>query len=216
MNPKRVYFIAAAVVIVVIGVVGYIGWVRKQETASVRSPLPDGAAPATKPIVQDEPANWKIYSDGKLGITFKYPPQWSLNKLIDNTPYLEIRADNIGAYGLEYEDRELQKSIANETVPGIISFTNGKGLLGINCAELGQDYPLPNYTLVFFSKGKKILMNVSDLQMNLEPGAKMCSRQKATDYPYLREIDPPNMVNGIEYKVYNDFVTLIKETLVLK
>ena len=85
----------------------------------------------------------------------------------------------------------------------------------MNCIDAEGAYPSPFYGLLFSHKEKWIELAVSDLGVNLEPGTTMCSKQDA-DYPYLQRIRPPNKIGDKKYKVYDDFMTLIRETLIIK
>jgi len=78
MNQKRfVNIILVVLIVVFVGVVGYLTLVKKPEApTTTNQPQPT----TTIPITQDTTDNWKIYRSEKYGFEFRYPADWKVNE----------------------------------------------------------------------------------------------------------------------------------------
>lgn len=88
MNQKGfANIILVLVIVALVGVVGYFVLVKKSEPVAQRTtPISTQTkTPASTPTPKDETANWKTYTSDKDHFSFKYPPNWSLNKEIGDS-----------------------------------------------------------------------------------------------------------------------------------
>lgn len=63
------------VVIIALAVSGYLIYQKKATSNPIPTPLPQ-QTPQPSPSPADETANWKTYTNAKLGYSFKYPQDW--------------------------------------------------------------------------------------------------------------------------------------------
>lgn len=74
-SKKFLTFLLVFVVMVVIGVGGYVLGTRKTQTPA-KSPEPTPIASIQPTFTPDPTANWKTYTNQKLGFQFQYPADW--------------------------------------------------------------------------------------------------------------------------------------------
>ena len=84
------------IVLVVAIVAGGIGFMLARKTevptkkpVAMQQPVAQPAQ-SVAPRVTDETANWKVYTNSKLGISFKYPTDWKINMPNDINEFIEI------------------------------------------------------------------------------------------------------------------------------
>ena len=76
MNQKWIAsIILIAVIIVLVGAVGYFAFVKKS------TPIVQQTTPTTTP--KFEIANWKTFMDTKYGFSFRYPVDWKVSSFVD-------------------------------------------------------------------------------------------------------------------------------------
>lgn len=87
-NTRKWLIIGGVVLVVIlaagVAILGYQNFQARQQAQVTPTPPPAGGSelpPAPPPVpgepTTDETANWKTYTDAKLGFSIKYPPQWS-------------------------------------------------------------------------------------------------------------------------------------------
>jgi hypothetical protein len=174
---------------------------------------------------EDNEKNLKEYTDTTTGVSFKYPSEWSIgseknNPESEKKPKLFVDSLDINKMstvcgelgGCQQDAKKLQQDIEKGIAPGIISFNGGKGSLVINCSgNEGYDLvPSPMYEFTFFKGDKSYLVRLNDLSHRLK-GKETCVQSS-----YLKKIQSPSETKGDDYQPYNDFLSMIKNTLVIK
>lgn len=235
MNSKQVSIVLGVVVVVLLAVVGYMALRdnSQTETLSQQNTAPNNnlvgnnantaqsTNTAQSPTQYNETANWKTYTDSSIGISFKYPSNWTVGGY-NKSPNVEVYSSLISSLQTEcgelgtcqqYE-RSNKKVIEDGSMSGIISFNGGKGSLIATCSgnEGGDLVPTPFYKFKFFKGERLYEISLNDLPTKLSANSD-CNSSK-----YLQDVIKaiPNPISDTKYKTYNDLLTMIKQTLVLK
>ncbi len=176
-------------------------------------------------MVKSIDTNTKQYTNEESGLSLQYPSTWSLWDDIDDIKIPHLFIDDEAYYikgvstecgelgGCQEDVKKLKQDIEDGTAPGIITFQGGKGSLIATCAgNQGWDFiPSPFYEFKFFKGDRIYSIRLNDLSHRLNKKEGACAQNS-----YIKKIQPPDEQKLAEYKPYDDFVALIKNTLVLK
>lgn len=206
----------------------------KDESKQAVSPLDESISSQNTPftnkavsgnMIKTIDTNTKQYTNEESGLSLQYPSAWSLWDDIDDIKIPHLFIDDEAYYikdlntvcgelgGCQGDEKKLQQDIENGTAPAIITFQGGKGSLIVTCSgNEGWDFvPSPMYEFRFYKGDRIYSLRLNDLSHRLNKKEGAC----AQNY-YIKKIQPPNGQKQAEYKPYNDFVSLIKNTLILK
>lgn len=183
------------------------------------TPPPASIPPAslTDKAQSDETVNWKVQSDSKAGWSFKNPTTWVVGGSFDayNQPKLTVSTDYISRLpkvcelGLcQPNVNRLTKQIEEESIPGVVSFKSGKGVITTGATVEGAPPISPWYKLTFIKGDEYYTFQLTDYSTTFK------TENEAT--AYLAQIHAPAKVTTGKYEVYNDFITLIQKTLVVE
>lgn len=92
INWKFIFIVVIVGFLTGAGILGYYYlWIKDLETklAEIETKLP--AVKPPEKVIEDETANWKIYTSSKIGFSIKYPPGWE-------TSEEQVRGESIGMY----------------------------------------------------------------------------------------------------------------------
>ena len=103
-------------------------------------------------------------------------------------------------------------SIEKGTIPNIIKFSGGKGVLTVTCSgnEGWEGIPGPFYAFEFFKDNKKFGISLNDHSVRLKKGG-LCREGS-----YIKKIESSNVSSDPNYEVYNNFKKLIEKTLTVE
>jgi len=115
MRNGSVVIIVAVILAAVIGAVGVLGYQKflaksqanEQVTQSTNSTQQTQVS--SSPSVNDETANWKVYSNKKLKFSIKYPPMWQVSEDIQES----------GSYVVLSKDKEFSEQLSIRVVGNI-------------------------------------------------------------------------------------------------
>ena len=184
----------------------------------------------TQPQPADNPVKTitKQYSSPKSNLSFEYPAAWSLeyaNASYEKTPHLYVYEGNIREMqtvcgelgGCQQDEKKIQQDIENGTAPGIINFKGGKGSLTVYCSgpESWDGIPSPMYELKAHQGDKIYSVILNDFSNRFKASEKGPSLN-CLEENYIKKIKAPKKINQAEYKPYDDFVSLIENTLTIK
>lgn len=184
---------------------------------------------AVKTIQQEgKNENMLGYAKNQEGLSFKYPSSWSLysteNDYDDGkSPKLFIEIWDINGMsttcgdrgGCQQDEKKLQQDIEKGTAPEIMDFQGGKGSFKVtfSCNENPKGLiPSPTYKFAFYKENKAYLITLNDRSHQLTlNGSGVCNSSNDSN-----KIQFQKELNDSSYQAYNDFISLIKNTLVLK
>ena len=226
MNRKSFVNILLVILIVtLVGIVGYFVSVKKSILKTQQTSIPTSTQiPPTKipaPMQRYETANWKTYTDNKIGLSFKYPSTWIINSY-NESPDLSIHSSLIsdlsntcGELGTcQQHELNNKKIIEDGGMSGIIFFNGGKGSLIVTCSgnEGGDLVPTPLYEFKFYKDDRVYEIILNDLSTRLSTDSD-CNNSK-----YIQDLIKgiPDHISDLKYSTYNNLLILIKQTLVIK
>ncbi|MDD5031549.1 MAG: hypothetical protein PHR36_00710 [Patescibacteria group bacterium] len=169
----------------------------------------------------DLTANWETYTDNEIGLSFSFPTSWAIGYK-DKKPSLSIYSSLISSFqtgcgemgSCQQDELNNKKRIEDGSMPGIISFNGGKGSLTATCSgnEGGDLIPTPAYIFIFYKGDRSYTISLNDLSTKLNSNI-LCNSNK-----YIQDIvkNIPNSIPDANYQTYNDFLLLIKQTLILE
>ena len=167
-------------------------------------------------IETNETAGWKTYVDSLAGISFKHPSNWGLwssEALIPFSIYSvnidELEEECSGLGLCQQGVRNTEERINNGTIENLIEFSDGKGYIRKNCTVEGAPPLSPWYGVYFIKDNKWVEVQVTDygtIWPITDEGVEDC-------ISYINRISIPNKVDSPNYKIYNDFITIIQSTL---
>lgn len=144
--------------------------------------------------VENAPTDWKVLT--AKDVVLKYPSDWTVrNASNPKVASISIQTDSIANYrkdcgegvGVCQEEHEkLKQRIASGAEEGTLSFQGGKGIFSGVCSSSVGS--VPRYTLQFY-KGDTI---------------------------YILDLDDASGAACEQGQVYNDFLSVTQDTLVLK
>lgn len=149
-----VFLLLAAAVVGFIGAIFYIGQLipkHPSDDVVVITPQPI-VSPTPTPI--DETANWKIYSNDKLKLSLKYPPNWTLSEYANKDSEKIYRVFDLKPQ--DEEDKKIHSTINFRYYenPEELSIEDFEEKLGDNIEGVGNcGIYLPNDVMVKNSNG---------------------------------------------------------------
>ncbi len=208
LNQKGFSAVEVVIVVVVLGLIGGLGWYIKehrtdkktQSTTQTSSNSPTSAPQASK----DPYEGWKTYSDDPNGITFKYPADWTAKsggygeagKLMPytiNSPDMKSQTEPIGSeavtagtnISLVVEDR-LGKTLDQRFEPGLQNWPDGKGPTK-EARKIG-DKPAYEYEYGYESQPARSIVFVSGKYYVTGSLSSQDISKNSRDYPTLVKI----------------------------
>ncbi len=150
--------VVVLLVISIVGVSSYLLGTNKNTPAEVATQITPTLTPTTDPT-----ASWKTFSDTKLNFEFKYPPEYSITKNVDETTNLNHNItwsqkptiDTCRGDGCRYSTSSQVIKLGNN------SFNKVAGLIGQVGGNIPESYI--DYEITSLDPSQKIVFRIKEL-----------------------------------------------------
>ncbi len=151
VNEKGFSVIEILIVIIVIGLLGAVGWLvydrQKTKTDTAQTAQQNTMSNESEPKKETDPyANWKSQCDDKAGLCFKYPSDWKVEEASDT--YISVVSPSITAR-VAYQSNYVRDGGIREVAPvKLVNSTYFKGYSVAGTYSVYLDKPDVVYDLV--------------------------------------------------------------------
>lgn len=187
------------------------------ETKQSTQTPPPAETQTPPPPPSPQTTNWKPYGDLKGGWTLKTPNTWVVGGSFDagNDPKLTVSISYISRMPTVCElgmcqptINQLKKDIEKGSIAGVVSFQGGKGVITTGTTLEGGTQISPWYKLGLINGDEYLEIQLTDYSTSFASEREVMA--------YLNKLTPPAKASTGKYQPYNDFITMIEKTLIIK